>query len=310
MRILTLRHRILWPVFLLRTRLIRVAGVLFPYSWGAMMIAWWCRLGWVQRYILHRQVDLVRRVLLKVNPKLDAAQIIYHSLVANSGRFWRLAALSHCSDKAFKHWVRIDGWENLQAAYAQGQGVIVLNSHTTLAQLSALVLARANLSLDTVGDNQMKLELMGLKDRRADAIIDPHVPYAQMFLAQLQHAKSVLAAGEMVQMAADGLRGRGGVAMNLFGHRREIRTGFAELADMTGASVVPLIVSIEPNGVISLRFYATLQHVQNETSPRRRVNAMLEQYFTLYRKLWSERPGDLNWGQLRKFLASSAWECK
>ncbi len=184
-----------------------------------------------------------------------------------------------------------------------GRGIILLNTHTTVAQLSALVLARRGLRLETVGDNRMKLDLMSLDDRRESTITDPDLSYQQMFLAQLQHAKRELAGGGIVQFAADGLCGTGGMGMDLFGRQRVVRTGFAEVADVTGAAVVPLLVSMTPGGLVTLRFFPVLTKPEQSEPRPRRVRMLLEQYFERYRSVWQQSLGDLNWNHLRKFLA-------
>ncbi len=303
MRVFNLRQRLLWPLFLLRTELIKLTGKVIPYRRGAAVINWWCRQSLVQRLFYRKQVRLVRRTLDAIGSTQDPPPVIRHSLTANTGRFWRLAALAACSEAELARWVQVEGWRNIEAARHMGRGIILLNTHTTVAQLSALVLARRGLRLETVGDNRMKLDLMSLDDRRESTITDPDLSYQQMFLAQLQHAKRELAGGGIVQFAADGLCGTGGMGMDLFGRQRVVRTGFAEVADVTGAAVVPLLVSMTPGGLVTLRFFPVLTKPEQSEPRPRRVRMLLEQYFERYRSVWQQSLGDLNWNHLRKFLA-------
>jgi len=236
----------------------------------------------------------------------DPERLLTHSLAANILRFYRMAALARCNQQQLERWLVVEGLEILQRALATGQGVIVLNSHTSLAHLLTLVLHRAGFSdLQTVGDDAMKLTLLGVDAEAGQS--DTATSKSSGFLQQLQAARLVLGRGGLVQIAADGSYGSSGTEAEFFGRTRFFRSGFAELAAATRATIIPALVTMEPDGLIRVQVGQQLERGSGKTPRRELVADLMEQYIALNRRIWREHPGDLKWRQLERFLALPRW---
>jgi len=280
----------------------KILGRLLPYPVGARLLERLCRTRWVQLSLFRRQLNLLHQGIAALNLTPGAKHIIQHSLRANFLRFYRLAALAYCPSERINQWLQVEGLELLQDAHRQGKGVIILNSHTTLAHILSLALSRNGFNeLLTVGDDAMKLDLLGMQEvNPASATVG--APKIMYFLRQLQEAKRILKQGGVVQVAADGSYGASIVEAPFFGHRRPFRTGFAELSATTGAVSLPAIVTIMPGGVVRVVFHAPFLDNPPESGQRAQVAALMSQYIDFNRRLWSSQLGDLKWRQIQRFL--------
>jgi len=297
------RRRIKSLLGVLRTLPVRLLARVVPYSSGAYLLQWLANHpGWFPR-----RVELIEKAYrtLPINAHCD--KIVTHSLAANILRFYRLAALARCSDRQLERWLEIDGLDILEQALGQGRGVIVLNSHTSLAHLLTFVLHRSGHSdLHTVGDDSMKLNLLGIEAKAEQPATAGTKQSA--FLQQLQVAKLILRNGGLVQIAGDGSYGTSGIDAELFGRKRFFRKGFAELAALTRAEVVPALVTMRPDGVVKVRFETPFPRSPHKQASRVLVEDLMRHYIELIRRIWREHLGDLKWRQLERFLALPRWQ--
>lgn len=286
-----------------RTYPARLMAAAIPYPRGAPALLWLAR----RHRLFGRQSRWIEQTRRELRIADDPDTLLTHSLAANALRFYRMAALARCNGREFEHWLIIDGLAIVEHALAQGQGVIVLNSHTSLAHLLSLILHRTGFtSLHTVGDDSVKRNLFGVGPGAGPATASADKDSG--FLQQLQTAKLILRGGGLVQIAGDGSYGSSGVDAEFFGRKRFFRSGFAELAATTHAAIIPSLVTMQPNGVIRVRFEQALHRGDGERSHRARVEDLMGQYIGLNRRIWREHLGDLKWRQLERFLALPRWQ--
>jgi len=286
-----------------RTWPARLMAAAIPYASGAPALLWLAR----RHRLFGKQSRWIEQTRRELQIEDDPDQLLTHSLAANMLRFYRMAALARCRPQQFEQWLDIDGLDIVERALAQGQGVIVLNSHTSLAHLLSLILHRSGFAdLHTVGDDSMKLHLFGVEPgaRQAAAFADKD----SGFLQQLQTAKLILRRGGLVQIAGDGSYGSSGVDAEFFGRKRFFRSGFAELAATTHAEIIPTLVTMRPNGVIRVEFEQALDRGDGKRPHRVLVDDLMNQYIQLNRRIWQEHLGDLKWRQLQRFLALPHWQ--
>ena len=120
------------------------------------------------------------------------------------------------------------------------------------------------------------------------------------FAGELIRGKQVLARGGVFMIVADGYVGwSDGIPVDFLGRRRVIYTGFAELAVMTGAPVVPVFAGIDGKGRVTLRFMAPLQAAGADREEK--VESLVRQYAEILMERWRNSPWDVTWKHMRKF---------
>jgi KDO2-lipid IV(A) lauroyltransferase len=127
------------------------------------------------------------------------------------------------------------------------------------------------------------------------------IPEGLSLGSQLYEAKRVLKRGGIVMIVADGYMGSSrGIPFPLFGRKRVFKTGFAELALRTGASVVPVSTSMSTDGTIEVRFMPSLE-IPN-LSHQQQTESLVSQYVEILRREWADNLGNLTWRHLEKFM--------
>ena len=261
-----------------------------PYPVGVRLIRWWTARSWVQRKSLARHATAFERLLERLRGAGVRRAPVHRALANNVGRDYRLAALARLSAPAFSRWVAVEGWEHVEAALARGRGAILANQHTAVGQVLALVVQRRGLELATIGDNRLKLALMSEAGNEARSRPGPPEKAHAKFVHYLANARQVLSDGGLVQIAADSHSGNGRVRLVLFGRGRMFWPGFAELADMTGAAVIPVFISIDDRERVTVRFDPPLAGADPAARRPERVKALLSRYRDWYERRWIESP--------------------
>jgi KDO2-lipid IV(A) lauroyltransferase len=261
-----------------------------PYPVGVRLIRWWTARSCVQRKSLARHATAFERLLERLRGAGVRRAPVHRALANNVGRDYRLAALARLSAPAFSRSVAVEGWEHVEAALARGRGAILANQHTAVGQVLALVVQRRGLELATIGDNRLKLALMSEAGNEARSRPGPPEKAHAKFVHYLANARQVLSDGGLVQIAADSHSGNGRVRLVLFGRGRMFWPGFAELADMTGAAVIPVFISIDDRERVTVRFDPPLAGADPAARRPERVKALLSRYRDWYERRWIESP--------------------
>jgi KDO2-lipid IV(A) lauroyltransferase len=300
----TRRPRI-WSKALTRSEVDRFRRIArwVPYPVGVRLIRWWTARSWVQRKSLARHATAFERLLERLRGAGVRRAPVHRALANNVGRDYRLAALARLSAPAFSRWVAVEGWEHVEAALARGRGAILANQHTAVGQVLALVVQRRGLELATIGDNRLKLALMSEAGNEARSRPGPPEKAHAKFVHYLANARQVLSDGGLVQIAADSHSGNGRVRLVLFGRGRMFWPGFAELADMTGAAVIPVFISIDDRERVTVRFDPPLAGAGPEARRPERVNALLSSYRDWYERMWIGLPEQFTFSHHERLLA-------
>jgi lauroyl/myristoyl acyltransferase len=275
-----------------------------PYPVGVRLIRWWTALSWVQRRSLARHATAFERLLESLAAAGVRRAPVHRALAINVGRDYRLAALARLSAPAFSRWVAVEGWEHVESALARGRGAILANQHTAVGQVLALVVRRRGLDLATVGDNSLKLALVSETESDARPRTRPPAgtdPQAR-FVHYLANARQVLIGGGLVQIPTDTYSGNGLVRLPLLGRGRGFWPGFAELADMTGAAVIPVFASVDGRERVVVRFHPPLAGAGPTAKRPERVEALMSSYRDWYERMWIESPEQFTFSHHERLL--------
>jgi KDO2-lipid IV(A) lauroyltransferase len=189
----------------------------------------------------------------------------------------------------------VRGLSNLHEAVNRGRGVILARSHTLGRREALHAMARH-------GFNDILSIGLGRASRRLRKKWDePYVMAVRSHL--LFQSQRALSEGRIVSILPDGFHGNHeGLRFDFHGRQRTFRTGFAELALDTGATIVVVSARIDLTGRVLVDVAPPL--TLPPTAPRaEQITSVLTQFVEILRSHWSAHPAAVPWWHMRKHLA-------
>lgn len=118
--------------------------------------------------------------------------------------------------------------------------------------------------------------------------------------AKIVYARARLSQGGIVQVSGDGVHGRRGVDLSIYGRPWLFRSGGAELALDTGAILLPVFRTLARDGRITVEFLEPL--VSNHTSTPQQIEDLTRRYAALLSERWPGLLANMQWHKLRQVL--------
>ncbi len=140
-------------------------------------------------------------------------------------------------EEALAQFASIEGLEHIDAAIAEGRGVILLTAHAGNYELGGLLLRARNLKVHAVYKPDRFAAVERLRDRMRTQGGVVGLPVDGVGFSTLPLVK-LLREGSLVGMQGDRDYSLNGVSMSFFGREVPFPRGPWELAAMTGASIV------------------------------------------------------------------------
>lgn len=188
---------------------------------------------------------------------------------------------------------RVTGWEHFDRCRQDRTGLILLPVHGQFTRLFRVYLRHRGHDGLEVGLPSHKLEKKGFR-----------TPAEKQFeLARQMHAaKQLLAGGGIVFNLPDAFQNLDHFrSVEFFGRQRRIAAGFAELALMTGAHVVPIAYRFSPRGSFVLEFGAPFHDPGPASTHDERVDSLVGQFADFLRAEWRLYPWNLPWHHLVQY---------
>lgn len=234
-----------WPIWFALYWMRRLARRDFAY-----LIRLGRRLGDIARHLPLPQKKVVRRNLELALPNLSVTereQLVQAHFREAGITLGETAIAWFASDERLRSLARIEGLEHLDAAQAEGRGVVVLAAHFTTLEIGARFLTATRLAHAVYKPSSNALVSELFKRYRG--------PCAVSMIASddIRSMVRVLKQGGVVWYAPDqAYRGKGAERVEFFGHPVATNTATSRLAKMTGAKVLPYFVERLP-GVLGYR---------------------------------------------------------
>lgn len=297
-----------------KSRVLTFLGFALPYSIGSKLLSTFFSQTWIRFLFFKREVTLICQFLKSINNSCKEKDLLVkQSLTSNFWEGWRHVALSKTSNKVFQQWVTVKDLSVLNKLHKREHGVILISAHTTMMSLIFLLLDRLGVE-DTmfVGEGgKLMMNLMGVSNRSSEKFLNSSLynplndDMQRLYLrsTELYGAKKVLKRGGIVTIVPDGYVGKSGLELSFLGRRRRFAAGFAELAVETGATVIPVVSSMNYKGRIAVEFHTSLYDRSSDAGSRKSGYAgMIEQYVKLLEKKWREDPGSITLSHVKRFL--------
>ena len=213
------------------------------------------------------------------------------------GRLWRALSFAELwkEPELVARLTRVVGWEHFDRCRQNGRGLILLPVHGQFARLLRPYLRQRGHDGLEVGLPGHKLEKKGLI-----------TPAAKQFeLARQMHAaKQLLNGGGIVFNLPDAFQNLDhSRPVEFFGRQRRIAAGFAELALMTGAHVVPIAYRFSPRGSFVFEFGAPFRDPGAESTRDERIDSLVGQFAHFLRDEWRRYPWNIPWHHLVHYCA-------
>jgi lauroyl/myristoyl acyltransferase len=91
--------------------------------------------------------------------------------------------------------------------------------------------------------------------------------------------------------------------VEFFGRQRRIAAGFAELALMTGARVIPIAYRFTARGSFVLEFGAPLHVLGPESTHDERIDSLVGQFADFLRAEWRRYPWNIPWHHMTHYCS-------
>ncbi len=246
----------------------------------------------MQKQLFGHQVELIQRFCAVLETAVDEREIITKSLFYGWMHHYQVASRR-----------RARGVDTSPANTAglcdslmqQGQGVLLLNSHTVLQPWLPPQSSPQSLAHYMIGHVQNALPMTDPNYQQVTALL---------LTRQLITAEQLLRQGKIVQIAGDGHQGTSqGIAYCFHGRARRFFTGFAELAVRTEVPVVPLIHGLSTTGDVHYTLGEKFDVAEKNLSPEQRIEHLLSLYVALLHEQWASMPWLIPWYQMERHLA-------
>jgi phosphatidylinositol dimannoside acyltransferase len=193
---------------------------------------------------MHRATDNMRQVL---GPQADPreARRLTRAAFANYARYMvDLVRLPHVKSRELVESIRVDGWENVEAAYTYGKGVVFATGHIGNWDMAGAAFAARGRPVSAIVET--------LKPARWNERVQRTRTAAGVKAIPLENGPremiATLRKQEGLAVLVDRPLETDGVPVTFFGRRTRVPGGAATLALRTGSPVVPAALVRDPRG--------------------------------------------------------------
>jgi len=264
-------------------------AVLATLAYAPLSLAW--KLGHIYARALERAVPRLGRTALRnLELAYPEADIEWRARIARGvfdsiGRLLVVfARLPRIGPEEIGRWIRYEGFEHFAAAKARGRGVLFATAHLGNWELSAFAHALMTEPMHVVArplDNPLLDRFVERRRTLSGNRVIGKRDYARPILAALRRNQAV---GILIDQNTALEQG---VFVDFFGVPASTGTGFARLAALSGAPMVPgFALWSAAEGKFILRFYPPLEATGDAVCDTARLQQVLESVVREYPDQW------------------------
>ncbi len=264
-------------------------------QWCGVVVRWLVANPWLRQRLLGQELALLHRFAVVVGTTAIApaeAEQRHAQLLLLQPLLYRL--VEQPSRAEVEPLFELVGEAQLQAALGRGQGVLLLHSHLLLVRTFWFWLRWQHADPGPT--------LWGWSKTRPAVERDDPAVRTVAGAAELATAREQLLAGGFVHVLADGYKGQHPLTLSYCGRERPFQTGFAELALLTGAAILPVAVTLTPQLRLRIQIGPALTPAPSSQPHAVRVAQLVEGYADWLQRIYRTQPYEMAPYHMRRHL--------
>jgi acyl-CoA synthetase (AMP-forming)/AMP-acid ligase II len=227
--------------------------------------------------------------------------------------YWRSLArlIDEAPPERFDRLFRVYGWEHLERAFDAGGGVILVSFHSTANRIASCGIYRRLRSQPIQTMSQQRARGIENLRQRDNPSAEPERDDVALISDLLMKGYRTLKRGQIVQIVPDGRDFSAQDDPQVIGGRKTfLQSGFAKLALLADAVVIPVASTRRLDGSIHSTFFPPLVPQDVQAPLEGKIRSLVSQYAVFLDHSWHIAPESLRWTKMAKFLEWPAAEKK
>ena len=280
-------------------------GKTVPYGLGNRIFTWLCNSDYARNKHFRSKINLMNEYLSNVDRDYPAEEVISGFLINTVAKTWRIMAVSYMSKSKLMHQATFKGLDTFKDAIGLGKGVVLVNSHYGQAESAITIFPQLGYpDFHTIvrekGTSSKKF--MGLNPRYTPNLVIFKDHSNAELVKQLFKAREILNNGGIFHILGDGYHGKSVITHDFLGRIRGFRASYAELGLSTGAPIVPVFITVDLVGQISVDIKDALDKGNDSMPHKERIQHITGQYVDHLQEKWIDKPQYIYWGFIEKYL--------
>lgn len=258
-------------------------------------------LGWVLGNLYYLIIaKMRRRAVVHMMPALGideaaAKKLVRASFINMARNFLDILAMPMLNERNFRDYIEIDHLERMQAALAEGHGVVVLTGHIGCWEWLSAAFTLNGMPVSAIAKPQPNIQYTRVLDDLRATI---HVEIFSRGTSELIAAARALKRGKLLGFLADQDGGPGGAFIEFLGRTASTPLGPAVFSRKFRSPVVPAFILRQPNGKHKV-IVGEIMRCPNTGDSDRDLHEFTVQMTAIVERIIRENPTQWIWFQKR-----------
>ena len=258
-------------------------------------------LGWVLGNLYYLIIaKMRRRAVAHMMPALGidetaAKKLVRASFINMARNFLDILAMPMLNERNFRDYIEIDHLERMQAALAEGHGVVVLTGHIGCWEWLSAAFTLNGMPVSAIAKPQPNIQYTRVLDDLRATI---HVEIFSRGTSELIAAARALKRGKLLGFLADQDGGPGGAFIDFLGRTASTPLGPAVFSRKFRSPVVPAFILRQPNGKHKV-IVGEIMRCPNTGDSDRDLHEFTVQMTAIVERIIRENPTQWIWFQKR-----------
>ena len=258
-------------------------------------------LGWVLGNLYYLIIaKMRRRAVAHMMPALGidetaAKKLVRASFINMARNFLDILAMPMLNERNFRDYIEIDHLERMQAALAEGHGVVVLTGHIGCWEWLSAAFTLNGMPVSAIAKPQPNIQYTRVLDDLRATI---HVEIFSRGTSELIAAARALKRGKLLGFLADQDGGPGGAFIEFLGRTASTPLGPAVFSRKFRSPVVPAFILRQPNGKHKV-IVGEIMRCPNTGDSDRDLHEFTVQMTAIVERIIRENPTQWIWFQKR-----------
>ena len=258
-------------------------------------------LGWVLGNLYYLIIaKMRRRAVAHMMPALAideaaAKKLVRASFINMARNFLDILAMPMLNERNFRDYIEIDHLERMQAALAEGHGVVVLTGHIGCWEWLSAAFTLNGMPVSAIAKPQPNIQYTRVLDDLRATI---HVEIFSRGTSELIAAARALKRGKLLGFLADQDGGPGGAFIEFLGRTASTPLGPAVFSRKFRSPVVPAFILRQPNGKHKV-IVGEIMRCPNTGDSDRDLHEFTVQMTAIVERIIRENPTQWIWFQKR-----------